>query len=78
MYYSDLRQLGKEVQRMQDSGVDYIHFTVVDGHFGSDLTFGAPVITSLRSSSGLPFSAHLMVTNPQRWISSFHKAGIGR
>jgi len=71
----DLGKIGEEVRALDAAGADIIHFDVMDGHFVPNLTFGAPVMESVRKLSKLPFDAHLMVTNPDAHLERFAQAG---
>lgn len=72
---SDFSQLGNEVKRMEFSGADWIHLDIMDGHFVPNLTFGAPVVASIRKFTDMPFDVHLMIDDPLRYIPDFLKAG---
>lgn len=72
---ADFTKLGQEVKALEKAKADFIHFDVMDGHFVPNLTFGAPVIKSLRPLTKLPFDVHLMVKNPDQLIESFAQAG---
>ena len=72
---ADFSQLGCEISRLETAGADWIHIDVMDGHFVPNLTFGAPVVSALRSKTKLPFDVHLMVSNPQDLIDPFAAAG---
>lgn len=72
---SDFSKLGSEVKRVSDAGADWIHLDVMDGHFVPNLTFGAPVIGSIRSYTDKPFDVHLMIEEPLRYVPDFLKAG---
>jgi ribulose-phosphate 3-epimerase len=67
--------LGDEVRRVEAAGADLIHFDVMDGHFVPNLSFGIPVLESVRAVTHLPLDAHLMIEEPGRFLESFVKAG---
>lgn len=72
---ADFSMLGSEIARMDKAGADMIHLDVMDGHFVPNISFGAPVITTVRGYTKLPFDTHLMITKPQQYIGDFLKAG---
>lgn len=72
---SDFSILKEEVIALEKAGADMIHLDIMDGRFVPNLTFGAPVVKSIRGATKLPFDAHLMVENPELMIESFAKAG---
>lgn len=72
---ADFSILAEQVALMEEAGAKRLHFDVMDGHFVPNLTFGAPVIKSLRDKSSLHFEAHLMVTNPEELLEDFLNAG---
>ena len=72
---ADFSCLGKEIIKLNNAGADLIHIDVMDGVFVPNLTFGAPVVKSIRPYSKLPFDVHLMVEKPSILIKDFADAG---
>lgn len=72
---ADFSKLADELQFIETHGGDWVHIDVMDGHFVPNLTFGAPVIKSIRKCSKLPFDVHLMVEKPEAFVTDFAKAG---
>jgi ribulose-phosphate 3-epimerase len=72
---ADLACLANEARAAEDAGADYLHLDVMDGHFVPPITFGAPVVASLRKAARLPLDVHLMIEHPERQIEEFARAG---
>jgi ribulose-phosphate 3-epimerase len=71
---ADFARLASEVGAVEDE-VDMLHLDVMDGHFVPNISFGMPVIASLRANTGLYFDCHLMTTNPDAYLEELKAAG---
>jgi ribulose-phosphate 3-epimerase len=72
---ADFASLGEEIRRVEQAGADLIHFDVMDGHFVPNLSIGVPVLESVRKITRLPLDAHLMISEPARYLRTFVEAG---
>ena len=72
---ADFLTLLDDIKKFEKSGVDMLHLDVMDGQFVPEITYGQPVIRSIRKLTSLPFDVHLMVENPELQIESFAKCG---
>jgi len=75
MLAADFKQLGNEIKLIEDNGAKYLHFDVMDGIFVPSISFGMPVLESIRPATNLVCDVHLMITEPIRYIEAFKKAG---
>ncbi len=72
---ADFSDLKSAFNKIKDSGCEFVHIDVMDGHFVPQITYGQPVIKSLRPESDLTFDVHLMVERPEEMVDSFAEAG---
>ncbi len=72
---ADFKRLGEEVRDLEKAGIEWMHWDIMDGHFVPNITFGPPIIEALRKESGLFFDVHLMIEDPDKYISEFIRAG---
>ncbi len=72
---ADFTRLGEEIRRVEEGGADLIHFDVMDGHFVPNISIGIPVLAALRKATRLPIDAHLMISEPERYVEAFIAAG---
>jgi ribulose-phosphate 3-epimerase len=72
---ADFGHLAEQVQQAEAAGVEYIHVDVMDGHFVPNLTLGFAVLEAIRRATKLPLDVHLMIAQPERYLSRFVDAG---
>jgi len=72
---ADFNNLGRDIQFINDSEADWFHVDVMDGVFVPNISFGFPILKSVKKLSKKPLDVHLMIVNPDRYIEEFAKAG---
>ena len=72
---ADFTKLGEQIREVEKAGAKYLHFDVMDGMFVPSISFGMPVLESIRSVSDMVYDVHLMIEKPERYIETFAKYG---
>ncbi len=75
MLSADFNILGEQLKLIEDNGCKWLHIDVMDGAFVPNISFGMPVIASIRKQSGMFFDVHMMVEEPGRFVEDLKKAG---
>jgi ribulose-phosphate 3-epimerase len=71
----DFLNLGSEIKKIEDLGINLVHLDIMDGSFVNNISIGQPVVKQIRKSTGLPIGVHLMIKNPDRHLDSFIECG---
>lgn len=72
---ADFGKLADDIAEIETAGIKIVHLDIMDGHFVPNISFGPPVVTSLRKRTRLVFDTHLMITDPEKYAPVFAKAG---
>jgi ribulose-phosphate 3-epimerase len=72
---ADFSKLGDEIKAVEAAGADWIHADVMDGHFVPNITIGPLIVEAVKRVTDLPIDVHLMIENPDNYISAFAEAG---
>ena len=70
----DFGKVAEQLKLVEDAGTQYIHLDVMDGRFVPNISFGIPVIKSIRKDSKMVFDTHLMIVEPEKYVEEFVKA----
>src|ERR1700704_882316 len=72
---ADFSHLETEIHRAEESGADWLHLDIMDGHFVDNISFGPAVVATVRKHTNLPLDIHLMIEHPDHYLPRFLEAG---
>ncbi|EGQ3814733.1 ribulose-phosphate 3-epimerase [Staphylococcus pseudintermedius] len=75
---ADFLNLKQELTKLEESGIDALHFDVMDGQFVPNISIGFPVLEAIRAATDLPIDAHLMIETPNDYVEAFAEKGVNK
>ncbi len=72
---ADMLRLGEEMKKLEENGIEMLHFDVMDGLFVNNITFGLPVLERMRKETNLILDVHLMIADPIKYVNRFAESG---
>ncbi|KXK49695.1 MAG: pentose-5-phosphate-3-epimerase [Chlorobi bacterium OLB5] len=72
---ADFSRIEQQVKMITEAGADLLHLDVMDGHFVPNITFGPKMVADIRKLTNLPLDVHLMISEPEKYVNEFAKAG---